>query len=220
MTAATSCRPSVNLPTVVQPRSVTVNSSSLNYSFSGVGGIGGPTGLLKQGSGTLSIDTINSFTRDDDNPRRSDRSFRGGKLSGGPTTIQTGGSAGRHQCGQRERRLDDHSRWRHDSGPGRPARQHAADGDGQWRHDRHGPGEPGHADDQHQQRRGQHADQGRQADCSMSASAKATSTATGTLPAARFAMGRLTARATTRSSTSMPAPPSTTPTETAKTWAA
>jgi fibronectin-binding autotransporter adhesin len=44
------------------PASVTVNNSSVAYTFAGTGSIGGPVGLLKQGSGTLTISNANSFT--------------------------------------------------------------------------------------------------------------------------------------------------------------
>jgi autotransporter-associated beta strand protein len=52
----------VNLTATVQPSSVTVNDSSLNYNFTGSGSISGSTGLSKSGSGTLSIGTINGYT--------------------------------------------------------------------------------------------------------------------------------------------------------------
>jgi len=52
----------VALPSIVKPASITVNNSVASYQFSGTGGISGPTELDKQGSGTLQVDTSNSFT--------------------------------------------------------------------------------------------------------------------------------------------------------------
>lgn len=51
----------VTLNTNVTPPSVTVNSTK-NYTITGSGSIGGPGGLTKQGSGTLTLATANSFT--------------------------------------------------------------------------------------------------------------------------------------------------------------
>jgi autotransporter-associated beta strand protein len=45
----------VNLTTTLTPVSVTVNNSALNYIFSGPGALSGSTGLLKEGSGTLTL---------------------------------------------------------------------------------------------------------------------------------------------------------------------
>jgi autotransporter-associated beta strand protein len=45
----------VNLVTTVNPSSVTVNDTNLNYTFVGAGKINGPTGLTKTGTGTLAI---------------------------------------------------------------------------------------------------------------------------------------------------------------------
>jgi autotransporter-associated beta strand protein len=45
----------------VQPLSLTVNSTA-NYTFAGAGSIGGTTGLTKQGTGTLTIQTANTYT--------------------------------------------------------------------------------------------------------------------------------------------------------------
>jgi fibronectin-binding autotransporter adhesin len=51
----------VSIATVVTPGSTTVNASG-NYNFSGAGGIGGSGGLIKTGSGILSLATSNTFT--------------------------------------------------------------------------------------------------------------------------------------------------------------
>ena len=51
----------VTLDTNVVPPSVVVNSTK-NYTITGSGSIGGPTGLIKQGSGTLTLGTANTFT--------------------------------------------------------------------------------------------------------------------------------------------------------------
>jgi len=45
----------VNLVATVNPSSVTVNNSALNYTLNGAGKISGATGLTKQGTGTLTI---------------------------------------------------------------------------------------------------------------------------------------------------------------------
>jgi autotransporter-associated beta strand protein len=60
-TYATSS-PTVTLNTTVTPVSVTANNSANNYTISGSGGITGETGLTKTGSGTLELDTVNTFT--------------------------------------------------------------------------------------------------------------------------------------------------------------
>jgi len=55
----------VNIPSLVQPTSVTVNNTALNYTFSsstGTGGISGKTPLLKNGSGSLTLLTNNSYS--------------------------------------------------------------------------------------------------------------------------------------------------------------
>ena len=52
---------SVNLPVVVSPSSVVVNAAN-NYTFSGAGGISGATGLTTSGTGTLTVNTVNSYT--------------------------------------------------------------------------------------------------------------------------------------------------------------
>jgi fibronectin-binding autotransporter adhesin len=52
----------VNLDTTVNPFSVTVNNSAGNYVISGSGTISGAASLLKEGIGTLTLDTNNSYT--------------------------------------------------------------------------------------------------------------------------------------------------------------
>ena len=44
---------SINLTTALAPGSITVNSNTSNYTFSGTGKITGSTGLLKLGTSTL-----------------------------------------------------------------------------------------------------------------------------------------------------------------------
>jgi len=56
-----STNQAVDISVTVSPASVTVNSTK-NYSFSGVGGIGGATSLIKSGSGTLTLATANTYT--------------------------------------------------------------------------------------------------------------------------------------------------------------
>jgi len=51
----------VSIPSVVHPTSTTVNASG-NYVFYGAGGIGGPGGLTKLGTGALALNTSNSYT--------------------------------------------------------------------------------------------------------------------------------------------------------------
>ena len=52
----------VNLVGTLLPGSVTVNSSTGDYTLVGSGSIGGATGLVKSGSSALTINTANSFT--------------------------------------------------------------------------------------------------------------------------------------------------------------
>ena len=52
----------VNIPAVVRPTSVTVSGAFSSYVFSGTGGIQGPTGLSKEGTGTLQVSTGNDYT--------------------------------------------------------------------------------------------------------------------------------------------------------------
>lgn len=59
--AAGSANPTVNLTTILPAAGVTV-SADTDYSLTGVGGISGSGGLTKSGSGTLTIETTNSFT--------------------------------------------------------------------------------------------------------------------------------------------------------------
>src|SRR6185436_18906772 len=46
----------VNLTTNLQPGAIAVNNSALTYTFTGNGKLSGPTGLAKDGSGTLIFD--------------------------------------------------------------------------------------------------------------------------------------------------------------------
>jgi autotransporter-associated beta strand protein len=56
--------PNTNVDVIltVQPASVVVSNVNSSYTFSGIGGISGSTGLIKTNSGTLSILTTNSYT--------------------------------------------------------------------------------------------------------------------------------------------------------------
>ena len=53
--------PAVLLATTVSPGVVTFNNTTKDYTLSGAGGIAGGTGLTKNGSGTLTVTTTNSF---------------------------------------------------------------------------------------------------------------------------------------------------------------
>ena len=52
----------VNLTTSLLPNGITVSNAALNYTFNGSGQLGGGTGLLKQGSGSLVIDNSGNNT--------------------------------------------------------------------------------------------------------------------------------------------------------------
>jgi fibronectin-binding autotransporter adhesin len=52
----------VNLVAAVTPVSITVNNSTLAYTISGTGSIGGATGIVKNGSQSLTLATANTFT--------------------------------------------------------------------------------------------------------------------------------------------------------------
>lgn len=54
----------VNLTTALAPGGVTISNNALNYTFDGTGKIGGGISLIKQGTGTLTLDNsgINDFT--------------------------------------------------------------------------------------------------------------------------------------------------------------
>ena len=53
---------SVNIGATVQPGSVTVSNTNANYTFGGGGSITGLGALVKNGPGSLTIDTANSYT--------------------------------------------------------------------------------------------------------------------------------------------------------------
>lgn len=52
----------VTLNSQLSPSSVTVNNSTQNYTLSGTGGITGSTGLTKMGTGSLTLNTANTYT--------------------------------------------------------------------------------------------------------------------------------------------------------------
>jgi len=52
----------VNILSLVQPNSVSVNNSTSDYTFQGAGAIGGATGLTKQGTAKLILANDNTFT--------------------------------------------------------------------------------------------------------------------------------------------------------------
>lgn len=59
---AASGTTSVNLGVTVNPARVTVNNTNLNYSLSGSGKISGTANLIKQGPGSLALNTVNDYT--------------------------------------------------------------------------------------------------------------------------------------------------------------
>lgn len=59
--ATGAANPSVNITDPVNPAAVTVDSAT-DYSFSGIGSIGGAGGLTKTNTGTLTVLTTNSYT--------------------------------------------------------------------------------------------------------------------------------------------------------------
>ena len=67
----------VNLTTSLSPNGITVSNAALNYTFNGSGQLGGATGLLKQGSGSLVIDNSGN------------NNFSGG-ITVGAGTLQVG----------------------------------------------------------------------------------------------------------------------------------
>ncbi|MCX6874665.1 MAG: autotransporter-associated beta strand repeat-containing protein [Verrucomicrobia bacterium] len=62
--AAPTGTTSVTLGTTVSPFTVTFNNTSRTYSISGSGHIAGPTSLTASGSGSVTLDTANSFNGD------------------------------------------------------------------------------------------------------------------------------------------------------------
>ncbi|MCC6123994.1 MAG: autotransporter-associated beta strand repeat-containing protein [Pirellulales bacterium] len=69
----------INIPANVMPLNVFVNNSARDYTFSGTGKITGSGALVKQGSGTLTVETFNDFT--------------GGTTISGGTLVLTAGAA-------------------------------------------------------------------------------------------------------------------------------
>jgi autotransporter-associated beta strand protein len=57
-----SASPAITLNSTVTPASVTVSNSTYNYAVSGTGGIAGPIGLTKLGSGTLTLGCANTYS--------------------------------------------------------------------------------------------------------------------------------------------------------------
>ena len=51
----------LNLATTIAPASVTVSNTALNYTISGSGNLGGSGDLIKSGTGTLTLGTINTY---------------------------------------------------------------------------------------------------------------------------------------------------------------
>ena len=73
----------VSLATTVAPGGVTLNNNSLSYTFTGAGGIGGAGAFTKSGSGTVIVDTPNTYT--------GNTTISGGTLQLGVTQAIPGG---------------------------------------------------------------------------------------------------------------------------------
>jgi fibronectin-binding autotransporter adhesin len=71
----------VNINNTVYPLTLTVSNTAVNYTFTGGGSIAGPAALVKNGPGTLAINTANSFTG-------------GTFLNGGVIDVQYSGALG------------------------------------------------------------------------------------------------------------------------------
>lgn len=71
----------VNLTTTLSPAAITVNNSAKSYTFAGGGAIAGTGSLAKQGIGTLTIATTNSFSG-------------GTTIGGGVVDVQASGALG------------------------------------------------------------------------------------------------------------------------------
>jgi autotransporter-associated beta strand protein len=81
--------PTVNLTTTVSPAATTVNSSS-NYTFSGVGGLGGSAAATKMGTGMLSLATSNTFSGGMNLQSGTLRAGNNAALGTGPLSITSG----------------------------------------------------------------------------------------------------------------------------------
>jgi autotransporter-associated beta strand protein len=76
-----SASPAVSLNGTLSPGSLTVNASTNNYTFSGTGSLTGTFALTKDGAGTLTVGTANTFSG-------------GTNFQGGTTVISSGGNLG------------------------------------------------------------------------------------------------------------------------------
>jgi len=74
--------PTITLDSTVSPAGVTVTNATRNYTVSGTGAISGGTGLIKQGDGTLTLKTTNTYS--------GVTAINGGTLS--VATLANGGS--------------------------------------------------------------------------------------------------------------------------------
>jgi autotransporter-associated beta strand protein len=76
-----SASPAVSLNGTLSPGSLTVNASTNNYTFGGTGSLTGTFALTKDGAGTLTVGTANTFSG-------------GMNFQGGTTVISSGGNLG------------------------------------------------------------------------------------------------------------------------------
>jgi len=58
----TAAAGTIDIPDAIEPGTITVNNDTVAFSFDGTGSIDGPASLLKQGPGTLAINTSNGYT--------------------------------------------------------------------------------------------------------------------------------------------------------------
>ena len=91
--SAAEAAPAVGLNTAVSPASV-LNNSTKDYTISGSGKISGSGGLTKQGSSTLTLNTVNDYSGA--TTVGGGRLLVNGATGSGAVTVQTGATLGGH----------------------------------------------------------------------------------------------------------------------------